>query len=421
MGKILFGLLAVAWMLVVHSVAVAVAEESLEALVAQALEQNPGIAVLESRWKMLQHRAASVGALDDPMLMIGVRSVPVNDPLDFRSQPMTQKVIGISQKIPYPGKRGTRTAVAQSESEAGRWLVAERKLELAQMVRETGYRIYAIDKSIELTQQTLQLLDDLIILAETRYSVGKGPILAVFSAQVQHSKMHEVLLKRQQQRKTLQALLNELLNRPQSTEVATFPEPKPKSITAAPEVLLQQALAERPLLHSLNAEYQASLSSRRQTKLDYYPDVTLSLEYAQRERLESGMGGEDFFGMSLSFNLPFQRSRRRAAEHAAASQSAMVTAQLHQVRNSIEAGISRRLADLEQRFGQIQLYRDAVLPQAEQSLEASIAAYDVDKIDFSKLLDEQMALFEYQSDYYQLLADYQISRVQLQTLVGGEL
>ncbi len=418
MGRILFAFVAVVWILGVHS---ATAQENLEALVVQALEQNPAVGVIESRWQMLQQRAAVAGSLDDPMLLLGVRSVPVGNPLDFRSEPMTQKVIGISQKIPYLGKRGVRAAVAQSESEAARWLVAERKLELAQMVRETGYRIYAIDKSIELTQQTLQLLDDLIVLAETRYSVGKGPIQTVFSAQVQRSKMQEMLLKRQQQRRTLQALLNELLNRPQSTEVATFPEPKPGPITVASEVLLQRALAERPLLHSLNAEYQASLSSRRLSELDYYPDVTLNVEYIQRDRLDSGMGGDDMYSLSLSFNLPVQRARRRAAEHAAASQSAMVTAQLHQVRNSIEGGISRRLAELEQLFGQIQLYRDAILPQTEQSVEASVAAFQVDKIDFSMLLDEQMALFDYQTGYYQLLADYQISLAQLRTLVGGDL
>lgn len=407
------------WVLGVHSAVIA-AEENLEALVTRALEQNPAVAVVESRWQMLQHRVAVAGAFDDPMLMVGVRSVPV-DSFDFRREPMTQKVIGISQKIPYRGKRGTRTAVAKSESEAARWLLAERKLELAQMVRETGYRLYAIDKSIELTQQTLHLLDDLIVLAETRYSVGNGSIQTIFSAQVQYSKMQEMLLKRQQQRKTLQALFNELLNRPQSTEITTFPEPKPQPITAVPDVLLQRALLARPLLHSLNAEYQASLSSRQLAELDYYPDVTLSIEYAQRDRLDSGMGGDDFFGLSLSFNLPVQRARRRAAEHAAAAQSAMVTAQLHQVRNSIEGGISRQLADLEQRYGQILLYRDAILPQAEQSVEASVAAFQVDKIDFSMLLDEQMALFDYQAGYYQLVADYQISLAQLRTLVGGEL
>jgi len=353
-------------------------------------------------------------------VVIGIRSVPV-DSFDFRREPMTQKVIGISQKIPYRGKRGIRMAAARSESEAARWLVAERKLELAQMVRETGYRIYANDKNIELTQQTLQLLDDLIALAETRYGVGRGSIQAVLSAQVQRSRMQELLLKRQQQRKMLQALFNELLNRPQSTEVATFPEPELEPITADAEVLMQQALAERPLLHSLTAGHQASLSNRRLAELDFYPDVTLSFEYAQRDRLDSGMGGDDFFGLSLSFNLPVQRAKRRANEQSAAAQSAMVKAQLHQVRNAIERGIAQRLVELEQRSGQVQLYRDAILPQAEQSLETSIAAYQVNKIDFSMLLDEQMALFDYQGEYFQLLADYQISLAQLRTLVGGEL
>lgn len=421
MGKILFGLIAMVWVLSAHSV---VAEENLEALVVQALEQNPEVAVSQARWQMLRRRAEAAGSLEDPMLMLGIQSALVRDPLNFREDPMTQKVIGISQMIPYRGKRGAKTAEARSEAQAARWMVEERKLELAQMVRETGHRIYAVDKAIELTQENLQLLDDLITLAETRYTVGQGTMQTVFSAQVQRSKMQEMLLVQRQQRQSLEALMNELVARPQATTVGTMPELMATPPTLEAKALRQQALMQRPLLHSINAQREKSLSSRKLAELDFYPDFTISFEYMQRDRLRSGMGdaeGDDMYGLSVSFNLPIQRAQRRAMVHEAAAQGAMAANELQAVQNAIERGITQRLAELEQRSSQVTLYHEAIIPQTEQSLEASIAAYQVGKLEFSMLLEEQMALFGYRIAYHQMLADYHMSLAQLRTLVGGSL
>ena len=422
MGKILLSLAVMVLLLGVHSVAAA--EENLEALVNQALSQNPEIAVSDARWQMLRQRAEAAGSLEDPMLMLGIQNALVRDPFNFREDPMTQKVIGISQMIPYRGKRAAKTAAARSEAEAVRWLIEERKLELAQMVRETGYRIYAVDKSVDLIEQNLLLLDDLIALAETRYSVGQGSMQEILAAQVQRSKMQEMLLVQKQQRHILQAVLNELVARPQETPVGTMPELRLIGPTMEPEALRRQALSQRPLLHSLAAQHEKSLSNQRLAKLDFYPDVTISFEYMQRDRLRSGMGdveGDDMYGLTLSFNLPVQRAQRRAMVHEAAAAGTMVTNELRAVHNAIERGITQRLAELTQRSGQVALYREAIIPQAEQSLEASVSAYQVGKLQFPMLLAQQMGLFGYQIEYHAMLADYHMSLAQLRTLVGGEL
>lgn len=422
MRKTLIGLMVT--LLILGALSAVAAEENLEALVVRALEQNPEVAVSQARWQMLRQRADAAGSLADPMLMLGIQNALVRDPLNFREDPMTQKIIGISQMIPYRGKREARVAAARSEAQAARWLVEERKLELAQMVRETGYRIYAVDKTIELTQENLQLLDDLIALAETRYTVGQGTMQTVFSAQVQRSKVQEMLLVQRQQRQSLEALMNELSARPQGTPVGAMPELIAAPLTLEAEALQQQALTQRPLLHSIAAVHEKTLSSRRLAELDFYPDFTITFEYMQRDRLRSGMGdveGDDMYGLSVSFNLPVRRAQRRAMVHEAAAEGAMAVNELRAVQNAIERGITQRLAELEQRSSQVTLYHEAIIPQTEQSLEASIAAYQVGKLEFSMLLEEQMTLFGYRIAYHQMLADYHMSLAQLRTLVGGEL
>lgn len=152
----------------------AVAEENLKHWVETALAANPEIGAADARWQMYRERITQAGALDDPMLMLGLQNAMVKDPLNFRRDPMTQKVIGISQMFPFWGKRATKAEQAEYEAEAQRWQLEERKLELTQMVKETAYRLYSIDHSLNLTRKNLQLLDDLIALAESRYSVGQG-------------------------------------------------------------------------------------------------------------------------------------------------------------------------------------------------------------------------------------------------------
>jgi hypothetical protein len=77
----------------------------VETLVREGLANNPEIHAAQARWDMLRERAAQAGILDDPMLMFRIQNALVKDPLAFDQDPMTGKVIGISQQIPFAGKR----------------------------------------------------------------------------------------------------------------------------------------------------------------------------------------------------------------------------------------------------------------------------------------------------------------------------
>jgi outer membrane protein TolC len=101
----------------------------------------------------------------------------------------TSKVIGISQMVPFFGKRALMREAAGHEAEAARWEVEERKLELAAMVRETWYRIYLTDRSLEILNRTIATLDDLVRFTESMYGVGQGRQADVLRAQVERSKM----------------------------------------------------------------------------------------------------------------------------------------------------------------------------------------------------------------------------------------
>ncbi len=89
----------------------------LPSLIAEALENNPEIQAAYQEREAAQQRVSPAEALDDPMLEAGVINAPLASS-PFNREDMTMKMIGLSQRLPFPGKRGLRKDVAAKDAEA---------------------------------------------------------------------------------------------------------------------------------------------------------------------------------------------------------------------------------------------------------------------------------------------------------------
>ncbi|MEI6704414.1 MAG: TolC family protein, partial [Deltaproteobacteria bacterium] len=133
-------------------------EETLPTLIATALVNNPELKSSQARWQMFTNKVKQVGALEDPMFMFKLQNVLARQPLTFGgADPQTAKVIGISQQLPFWGKRAIKEEVARYEAESYKWAIEERKLELTRMVKETWYQIYAVDKALEVVDKNIRI------------------------------------------------------------------------------------------------------------------------------------------------------------------------------------------------------------------------------------------------------------------------
>ncbi|MCM2265290.1 MAG: TolC family protein, partial [Desulfuromonadales bacterium] len=91
---------------------------SLDELVQAALIANPEVKASAARWEMFTQKARAAGTFDDPMLMLGIDSGLVRDPFNLDRDMQTSKVIGISQMVPFFGKRALAREAATLEAEA---------------------------------------------------------------------------------------------------------------------------------------------------------------------------------------------------------------------------------------------------------------------------------------------------------------
>jgi outer membrane protein TolC len=69
----------------------------------------------------------------------------------------------------------------------------------------------------------------------------------------------------------------------------------------------------------------------------------------------------------------------------------------------------------------VKLYRDSIIPQAEQSLKAAEVGYQAGQVDFLNLIDSQRVLLDFNLAFYRAVADFGINIAGLERVVGVEL
>ena len=398
--------------------------ENMTALVAAAVTNNPELKASESRWKMFASRVKQAGALDDPMIMFKVQNTPASDPLVFNKDPQSAKVIGISQQLPFWGKRGLRRNVARYEADSYRWAFEERKLELTRMVKESYYQLWAADKGLAIVSKNLQLLSNFVTITELKYSVGQGAQQDIFKAGLEKSKMVEMQITLEQQRKSQEATLNYLLSRPPDTPVGPVADFTLPPVTLSREQLNAKAIEGRPQVKSLASLAGKAEASRRLARKEFYPDFNFSLEYMVRDAISADMAtdpGDNMVSLGVTFNLPIQWEKRQAMVAESTFEQAMATEELNALKNSISYTINETLVQLERRRKLVELYKSGLIPQAEHSLQSALIGYRVNKVDFLALLDSRMNLFNYERELYESQAEYMMKLAQLEAATGSDL
>ena len=398
--------------------------EEIATLVSTALSSNPELKASEARWKMFASKAKQAKALDDPMVMFRLQNMLTREPGVFNLDPTSAKVVGISQQIPFWGKRSLREKVALSEAESYKWAFEERKLELKKMVKESYYQLWAVKKMLGIIDKNLKILSNFLTINELKYSVGQGVQQDIYKAGLEKSKMLDMQISLQQQRKSLEANLNYLLYRQGNTPIGTFADFTLPRVSLSREQLIEIALNNRPQLKSLASLVNKAEASRSLAKKESYPDFNLSAEYMFREPITTGMAtdpGYNMFSVGLSFNLPIQLQKRRAMVAESTFERSMATEELNALKNSISYTINDILAQLDRRRQQVELYKGGIIPQSEQSLESALISYRVNKVDFLTLLDSRMNLFNYERELNESKAEYMMKIAQLEAVVGSDV
>ena len=394
----------------------------LEGLIDSALAKNTGLKVLEHRLAASEARVPLAGALEDPMLGLDLRNLPTSS-FDFNSTHMSGKQLTVSQRIPLPGLLRAKEQAAEYAAGAAREVLADRTGTIVNLVKQGYYALAFLDRAIEVTERNRALLRDLVRIAEKKYVVGRGLQQDVLKAQVSLSELQDRLIRLNTERRLAEARLNRVLNRPMEIAVNVPGEVMATPFDLSVEDVQRMALAHRPLLKEIDHTISRWVATEQAAQRSGRPDLTFRFGYQQRAHVAPDpVSGSDFLSFGVSMNLPIFNGRKRDNRIAEAQANIrMVEAQKEDVSREIQFRVQEICLRIDQHWKEAELFRSAILPQAQQSLESAMAGYQVDKVDFLTLLNNQVSLLQFEIEFYRHVIEREKELAKLEAIVGKRL
>lgn len=392
---------------------------SLTGLLDYAREHNPELAATRYEAEAAQQRSESAGALPDPVLrteLMDITNRGATGPRLLPSQTGGTRYL-LMQSFPWYGTRNLRRGVADAQAAQATGQVAASWSDLAARIKETyAMRYYAVS-STQLSQQTLDLLDGLEQVAQTRYANGIGQQQDVIRVQVEKTMLRSEMIALQNEAHHSHARLNALLSRPVNTPLAEAAQLRvmPAAAKLDEAALQERLLALNPQLRIAEANILSSEKSRDLARANRYPGFTLGVAPTQ-----SGAAVKSW-DLMFELNIPLQQGSRRSQERESEALLSASTARKQAVLNQMQSELSENLSALESARRTETLITTRLLPQADLTYQSALAGYGTGKVDFAMLIEAQRQILKARQQLLQIQTDMRLRLADIERLLGEEL
>jgi len=379
----------------------------------------PALKAMDQKIRSLSQTPEAKMAWADPMIFGGIMNAPT-DTFKLNQEPMTQKVIGVSQTIPSRWKRTAEKQVALAEVEVARAARDEMAAMLIKRLRATVNEILFLERALAILAEREKTLDKLIEVANAKYAVGKGVLANVVHAQVERSKLAEKRLELSETLGLAKIRANTLLGREPVMRFTAPPPQEPDASYADFDRRWTMAEAGSPVIRMAAMKLEKAGAALEQAKSLNGMNLMINAQYGQRE--DDPMKRADFASLTASVSVPLWKSKK---------QDLMVAAARFGVESGSDArrdAVLQAKSDLRQAIislkrvdDSITLYREGLIMQAGQALEAAIAAYQLDKVDFLTTLTQEMNLLKFELEIEKLRQKQRNLYASIDALTGAEL
>ncbi|MFC7781244.1 TolC family protein [Legionella taurinensis] len=387
----------------------------LSQLIETAKHNNPQIRAARDRLLAAIHVIPQSKALPDPKLNAGYINMSENLPMDV--DPRREQMLGGQQEIPFPGKLIVRGRIATIEAKRAKAEYQATCFAVIAELKRLYYDLYFVNKSIVIVQRNQALLHEMEKSAEVNYSVGKTPQQDIYRAQTEISRLLMRLVILKQQRESLQADINRLLNR--SLEI-TVNTPTTLSITPMGhnlEYFYTLLKSRAPQLIMQQRSVQKGRQAIRLSKMEYFPDVEI-----EGGRLhDTGMHTKGYqVLLKATVPLYFMQKQNNAVRESLARYNADIE-DLQTTYRTLSFQVKNAYLLAERSAKLIHLIQHTIIPQATLTFTSSQANYGVGKVDFLTMLNNLLTLQENELEWHSELAEHEKAITQIEETTGTYL
>ncbi|MEI6561455.1 MAG: TolC family protein [Verrucomicrobiota bacterium] len=380
------------------------AELTLPEAIRLAWEKNPELRATSGKTEAAAGQAEQAGRWSNPELQLSVEDWPLRG----AGWSSSKRLAGVSQTLPFPGKKKLEREIGATGVKLSQAELALRRVETVRDVKAAFYQVLAAEGLVKEGGDLVKTAENLAAAVDKRVDAGAAPEPEKLRMAIPLEKARMDLADFQRNlvvaRKTLATLLGRadlggltvtgtLAESGDLACLGKLPEGHPSRLAAQVNVT------------------RAELALRR-ARLEIYPDVTVGMG-AGREAITNNSIGEIRFGVPLPLFDTSIGKRREARANLAVAEAESASVDLRLSNEwSLTAGRVRLSSE------QARVYRERVLPQANEAFHRVQTGYDEGKFPLVDVLETRRTAAEARLAYQQKLLELNIAQAELEALAG---
>lgn len=366
----------------------------LAQVINDVIHHNDRAAAMRYMEEAAKAKIGPAGAWDDPMLMVGVANLPTN--FDFRMDPMTMKMIGLSQNIPYAGQKGLERNAARADAASATQDRLDTELGLATAAKLAFYDLYFGLRTLDLLMKQIELAKNIVSSVQSRVATSQANPEDVYAAQADLWRLQTQLSPTAHSVESAQYNLNTLrglppeqpLLAPQMPTFAMVPENSQSWIAAAHQYY--------PPLRKLSEQSRSYAFSAAAARRMQWPMLTLSGNYNLRSQpeMEEMVKRDNMIGFQATISLPiFQGRQQRSMGRSMDLMSQSVEAEGVQLGREIETKVRTLHLNAQHLNENARMYRERIVPADEDAYRNALSGYTNNRTILPTLLSYAITLF----------------------------
>ena len=388
----------------------------LEDIEKLALASDPGVKSVEANQLALQEMAVAAEQLPDPVLKMGLVSLPT-DTFNLGQEAMTQVQVGMVQKFPRGKSRSLRSEQIGLRSQGLDEMARDQELRILLAVREQFLEVAKQKHLAAINAEAITAFSDVADITEQYYATGRVQQQDVLQASVELAKVEDratrIAQEEEQARSRLAMWIGDAAYRDLEDEWPRFDYQSPVDT-------IKDSLQNHPRILALQKNVSAAETGVELAKQKYKPEFALDLTYGGRSGTNpDGSSRADLLTFMVVMDVPlFHQNRQDRLVAAQVAESSAVMFSRDDIFRRMKSEIDFHDATQRKQQQRIDLFENTLLPEASYSSEASFGAYQSSIEDLTTLLRTRITEFDLQLEHTRLLAEVLKTRARLLYLEG---
>lgn len=356
-----------------------IAQEDLGDYLQLAAENNPGVQAAYAQFEAALQKSPQVSSLPDPTLTVSAFGRMMESNMGAE-----EAKFSLMQMFPWFGTLETRKDMANLQAEAKFQQYLDVRNKLFFEVQSAYAQLYEVEKTIELQEENLDILDSYKDLALSRFSSGSGQMVDVVRIDIQNEGALTAIEVLRDQLEPLKTDFNLLLNRGPDLPV----EIADTLVFTGSEIQLDPVLKEHPSVQQFESQKRAYEVQQDLARKEGMPMLGLGLDYTIMSKTPMGMpemNGDDAIMPMLSVSLPIFRKKYKAMRKEAEFMATAMEQEGQRQQNELRSQFEMAQFELKRSEMLIDLYNRQI-ESSEQARSLLVSAFSTATGNFDEVL-----------------------------------